>query len=210
MGGLHLLATCRAQTFLQPTREISVVKSIEKPKSLSWEDAFREMPLVAILRGVQPDEVVAVGKSLFQQGIRIIEVTLNSERPFDSIKRLSDAIGTECIVGAGTVTTVDEVDKVCEAGGKIVISPNTDPAVIRRTKQLGLISAPGFRTPSEAYQAVHSGADVIKLFPADAVSPVVLKAMTTILPKHARVLVVGGISSPDQMRPYLEAKAAGF
>lgn len=168
-----------------------------------------ECPLVAIIRGVTPGEAEAVGAALYEAGIRIIEVPLNSPQPLDSIGILARSLGDRALIGAGTVLTPEDVRRVRSAGGRIVVSPNTDPEVIAATAAAGLVSAPGFYTPSEGFGALKAGAHALKLFPAEAASPAVVKAMRAVLPKEVPLLVVGGVK-PDNMRPYLEAGASGF
>jgi 2-dehydro-3-deoxyphosphogalactonate aldolase len=166
-------------------------------------------PLIAIIRGVTPDEVEGVGEALIGAGIRIIEVPMNSPDPLTSIARLARRFGTDASIGAGTVLTTDDVHRVAEAGGELIVSPNVDADVIRQSVSAGLVSAPGFFTPTEGFQALAAGAHVLKLFPAEAASPGVLKAQLAVLPKNIPVLAVGGIT-PDNMAPYLAAGARGF
>ena len=168
-----------------------------------------ECPLVAVLRGVRPDEVAEIGLALWESGIRIVEVPLNSPAPLDSIARLAAALGDRALVGAGTVLDPDEVARVHGAGGRIVVSPNSNPAVIAATVRAGMISAPGYFTPSEAFQAIGAGAHGLKLFPAEAASPAVLKAQKAVFPPDVPVLVVGGVL-PDAMRRWIDAGADGF
>lgn len=170
---------------------------------------FAACPLVAIIRGVTPTEVEAIGEVLVAAGIRIIEVPLNSPDPFDSIARLATRLGDRALVGAGTVLDVDNVARVADAGGRIVVSPNTDTDVIRATVARGLVSSPGFFTPSEAFAALGAGAHALKLFPAEAASPDVVKAQRAVLPKHVPLLVVGGVT-PQSMAGYFAAGADGF
>lgn len=170
---------------------------------------FAECPLVAIIRGVTPDEVVPIGEALLLGGIRIIEVPLNSPDPLESIHRLSAAIRGRAIVGAGTVLDVQQVSDVANAGGQLIVSPNTDAAVISATVAAGMVSSPGYFTPSEAFVAAKAGAHVLKLFPAEGASPAVLKSQKAVLPKNIPVLAVGGIG-PDSMLPWLDAGASGF
>lgn len=166
-------------------------------------------PLVAIIRGVTPDEVEAIGDALLEAGIRIIEVPLNSPTPLRSIERLVRHAGGAATIGAGTVLDPADVARVADAGGELVVSPNTDPRVITATVNAGLVSAPGFFTPSEGFVAVGAGAHVLKLFPAEAASPRVLKAQLAVLPRDRPVLVVGGVT-PANMGDYLSAGAQGF
>lgn len=170
---------------------------------------LQQCPLVAIIRGVTPDEVEAIGEALFDAGIRIIEVPLNSPDPLASIDRLAERMGERALVGAGTVLEPEKVEEVKAAGGRIVVAPNTNVAVIRATAAAGMVSLPGYFTPSEAFAALDAGATALKLFPAEAATPAVLKAQRAVLPKDLSVIVVGGIS-PGNMRPWLEAGAQGF
>lgn len=166
-------------------------------------------PLVAIIRGVTPGEVEAIGEALIEAGIRIIEVPLNSPDPFDSIARLVRSAGSVATIGAGTVLDQADVRRVAEVGGELIVSPNVDTEVIGATSGAGLVSSPGYFTPSEAFAALKAGAHALKLFPAEAAGPNVLKAQLAVLPKTAPVLVVGGVT-PDNMRGYLDVGAAGF
>ncbi|HEY0113210.1 MAG TPA: 2-dehydro-3-deoxy-6-phosphogalactonate aldolase [Allosphingosinicella sp.] len=168
-----------------------------------------ECPLVAIIRGVTPDEVEAIGEALFEGGIRIIEVPLNSPDPLASIQRLARQLGERALIGAGTVLRPEQVAQVKEAGGRVVVSPNTNPAVIGAVAAAGLVSLPGYFTPTEAFTALGAGAHGLKLFPAEGASPAVLKGQRAVLPKNVPVLVVGGVT-PDGMRPWLDAGANGF
>ena len=174
-----------------------------------WQDALKTLPLVAILRGLRPDEALGIGEMLVEAGFRIVEVPLNSPEPFDSIKRLVQALGNRAIVGAGTVLTVADVEMLHAVGGQICISPNANPDVIHRAKQLGMISFPAFFTPTEAFSAIAAGADAIKLFPAELAGTTGLKAMKAVLPKTVPVFPVGGVT-PDNMKNFLDAGAAGF
>jgi 2-dehydro-3-deoxyphosphogalactonate aldolase len=175
----------------------------------AFDAAFARCPLIAILRGVTPDEVEAIGEALVGAGIGLIEVPLNSPDPLESIARLAKAFEGRAVIGAGTVLQVHDVAAVRAAGGTMIISPNANPAVISASAGQGLVSLPGIATPSEAFAALEAGATALKLFPAEGASPKVLKAMRAVLPKQVRVLPVGGIG-PDSMRPWLEAGAAGF
>jgi 2-dehydro-3-deoxyphosphogalactonate aldolase len=177
--------------------------------SLTLESALAGMPLVAILRGVRPDEVEAIADAIVAAGIRIIEVPLNSPDPFDSIARLGKRLDGRALIGAGTVLTTADVDKVAAAGGTVIVSPNTNVEVIKRSKALGLLSLPGFFTPTEAFAALEAGADALKLFPAEMASPAAVKAMRAVLPKTTKLLVVGGVS-PQTIPPYLAVGVNGF
>lgn len=165
-------------------------------------------PLVAILRGLAPDNAVAVADKLLFAGFSVIEVPLNSPDPYDSIAAISQHCGDRALIGAGTVTTCEQVAQVAEAGGKIIVSPNCNPEVIRFSKQCGLVSAPGCGTPSEAFAAIDAGADAIKLFPAEMIPPAAVKAMRAVLPSLP-LLAVGGINA-DNMKEYLDAGVDGF
>lgn len=175
----------------------------------TFDAAFAKCPLIAILRGVQPHEVEAIGDALVDAGFTLIEVPLNSPDPLDSIARLARRLSDRAMVGAGTVLREADVAAVADAGGTLIISPNANPAVIAASAARGLISLPGIATPTEAFAAVDAGATALKLFPAEAASPTVLKAMRAVLPKDMRVLPVGGIA-PDNMQPWRDAGAAGF
>jgi 2-dehydro-3-deoxyphosphogalactonate aldolase len=168
-----------------------------------------ECPLVAIIRGVTPPEVEAIGAAIFEAGIRIIEVPLNSPDPLDSIGRLAKAFGERALIGAGTVLEPAQVEEVRGVGGRVIVSPNTHRPVIEAARAAGLVSMPGYFTPSEAFDAIRAGATGLKLFPAEGASPAVLKGQKAVLPPHVPVLVVGGVK-PDGMRAWIEAGAAGF
>lgn len=174
-----------------------------------FDAAFERLPLIAILRGIRPDEVEAVGEALVEAGFTLIEVPLNSPDPMDSIARLAKRFSGRAIIGAGTVLTEAQVGQVHDAGGTMIISPNTNTHVIAESVRLDLVSLPGIATPSEAFAALDAGANALKLFPAEGASPAVLKAIRAILPKDIRVLPVGGIA-PDTMEPWHKAGAAGF
>jgi len=167
------------------------------------------LPLVAVLRGITPGEVIAVGAALVENGFRILEVPLNSPDPFDSIATLAREFGERCLTGAGTVLRVADVARVADAGGRLIVMPHGDVAIIREAKRLGLACLPGVATPTEAFAALDAGADGLKMFPAEQLSPSVLKAWRAVLPKDALVFPVGGIR-PDNMAPYWAAGASGF
>lgn len=173
------------------------------------EPYLKDLPLIAILRGVTPDEIVAVGRALYDAGFRVIEIPLNSPQPFESIRRLTAELGESCLIGAGTVLTEAQVAEVDAAGGRLIVSPNANPAVIRASKAAGLVSAPGVATPSEGFAALDAGADSLKLFPAEQLGPAVIKAWRAVFPKALALLPVGGIT-PDNMGPYVAAGANGF
>jgi 2-dehydro-3-deoxyphosphogalactonate aldolase len=174
-----------------------------------FNEAFEHCPLIAILRGVRPDEVKEIGTSLVEAGFTIIEVPLNSPEPFESISRLARAFAGRAVVGAGTVLRVEDVTAVAKAGGSLTIAPNTDVRVISAAVNQGLVAVPGFMTPSEGLSALAAGAAALKLFPAEASSPAILAAMRAILPKDTRVLPVGGIA-PSVLGSWRAAGAAGF
>ena len=176
---------------------------------LEFDQALEQCPIIAILRGVRPDEAVAIGTALIAQGIRIIEVPLNSPDPFGSITRLARAFGQNALIGAGTVLGVAQVQRVAEAGGRIILSPNTDPDVIRASRASGLVSMAGYFTPTEAFAALASGAHALKLFPAEAACPTVLKAHRAVLPPRVPVIAVGGIEAAA-MAAWKAAGAHGF
>lgn len=168
-----------------------------------------ECPLVAIIRGVTPADVEAIGDAIYEAGIRIIEVPLNSPDPLQSIGALAKRFGERALVGAGTVLDASDVQRVRDVGGRIIVSPDTNVEVIAAAVSAGLVASPGFFTPSEAFAAIRAGATALKLFPAEAASPGVLKAQLAVIPKHVPMLAVGGIQ-PDNMQPWLEAGARGF
>ncbi len=174
-----------------------------------FETAFAECPLIAILRGVRPDEVEAIGGALIDGGVRIIEVPLNSPDPLASIARLSARFEGRALIGAGTVLSVDQVEQVRAVGGQLIVSPSTNIAVIAASVAAGMVSCPGYFTPSEAFAAIAAGAHALKLFPAEAASPAVLRAQRAVLPKALSLIVVGGIG-PKMMAPWFAAGADGF
>ena len=174
-----------------------------------FDAAFARCPLVAILRGVRPDEVEAIGDELVDAGFTLIEVPMNSPDPLDSVARLSRRLGDRAVIGAGTVLRAEDVARVAEAGGTMIISPNANTDVIRASAASGLVSLPGVSTPTEAFAAIDAGATALKLFPAEGTSPAVMKAMLAVLPKGIRLLPVGGVA-PNNMGPWTAAGAAGF
>jgi len=170
---------------------------------------MERLPLVAILRGVTPDEVVDIGEALVAGGFAIVEVPLNSPSPFDSIARLATALGDRALIGAGTVLTPEAVARVAGAGGRLIVMPHADPRVVRAAKAGGLLAVPGFATPTEAFAMLEAGADALKLFPAEGFPPAVLKALRAVLPSSVPILPVGGIR-PESMAGYWQAGASGF
>jgi len=167
------------------------------------------LPLVAVLRGITPEEIPEVGSALTDNGFRILEVPLNSPRAFDSIRLLSDRWGSRCLVGAGTVIAVDDVARVRAAGGRVVVMPHADEAVIRAAKAQQMLCIPGVATPTEAFAALAAGADGLKMFPAEALPPAALRAWRAVLPPGTLVFAVGGMK-PDNLEPYWAAGASGF
>jgi 2-dehydro-3-deoxyphosphogalactonate aldolase len=170
---------------------------------------FAECPLVAIIRGVTPADSEAIAGALYEGGIRIIEVPLNSPDPLESIRIISRAYGDRALIGAGTVLDAEDVSRVADAGGRLVVSPNTNVSVIEATLAAGMVSSPGYFTPSEAFAAIRAGAQSIKLFPAEAASPAVVRAQKAVLPKDVPLIVVGGVT-PESVPEWLAAGADGF
>lgn len=169
------------------------------------------LPLIAILRGLQPQQASAAAQTLLECGFHYIEVPLNSPSPLQSIRLMREVVGDRGFVGAGTVLSVEQVDHVADCGGQLIISPNCNPAVIRHTIKRGLISLPGVMTPGEAFCALEAGASALKLFPAEHITPAITKAFRAVIPPEVVFLPVGGIQ-PDarQLRSYLQAGANGF
>jgi 2-dehydro-3-deoxyphosphogalactonate aldolase len=176
---------------------------------MTLSDYLSPLPLVAVLRGITPEEIEPVCDALAAEGFRILEVTLNSPRPFESIRRLGKLHGDRCLVGAGTVLDVADVARVRDAGGRLIVMPHADTAVVREAKRLGLVCLPGVATPTEAFAALAAGADGLKLFPAEAMVPAALRAWRAVLPRTALVFAVGGIR-PDNMAAWWAEGAAGF
>ncbi len=167
------------------------------------------LPLVAILRGIRPDEAEGIGRDLYAAGFRLIEVPLNSPDPFASIAAIRRVLPADALVGAGTVLSIEQVWQLKDCGGELAVMPHADTAVIRAAKEAGLICTPGVVTPTEAFAALAAGADALKIFPAELVTPAILKAIRVVLPQGTRLLPVGGIT-PDNMQPYVDAGATGF
>ena len=172
-------------------------------------DGMAQAPAVAILRGVRPAEVVAVAEALIEEGVRLIEVPLNSPDPLESIELLARRAGSAALVGAGTVLDPLDVDRVADAGGQIIVTPNTNAAVITRALDRGLVPMPGFLSPTEAFAALAAGAQYIKLFPAGSLGTGYYKAIKAVLPPSAKVLAVGGVG-PANAREWLDAGVAGL
>lgn len=172
----------------------------------SW---FDRMPVIAILRGVRPEEVVEIGEAVYQAGIGIIEVPLNSPEPFKSIGKLVHHLGDRCVIGAGTVVTQADVVGVAAAGGKIAVSPNTDPEVIKLSLEAGLVPMPGWATATEAFTAYHCGARYLKCFPAATYGPDHIKGLRAVLPPDCKLLAVGGVGA-EVAGQWLQAGTDGF
>jgi 2-dehydro-3-deoxyphosphogalactonate aldolase len=172
----------------------------------SW---LARSPLVAILRGVRPDEVEAICDALEAEGVLIAEVPLNSPDPLESIRRLAARFGDRMLIGAGTVMTTAKVAEVAAAGGRLIVTPHADPAIVRAAKEHGMLAAPGFLSPAEAFSLLAAGADALKLFPAEGSSPAALKAMRAVLPPETPVLPVGSVAA-ENIAAWRAAGASGF
>ena len=169
----------------------------------------RQLQLTAILRGIRPHEIIDVAAALLERGVHAIEVPLNSPEPLDSIQRLAAAFGERCLCGAGTVLQVAQVDQVHAAGGRLLVAPNTDPAVIARALALGMVPMPGVASATEAFAAIAAGATELKLFPASSYGPDHLRALRAVLPPQVRVHAVGGVDEHNAGQ-WLEAGVDGF
>ena len=176
---------------------------------MGFDEAFARLPLIAILRGLRPDEAVDIATVLFDAGFRILEVPLNSPSPLASIERIAARFGERMLIGAGTVLDTQAVAQIAEAGARLVVSPNFEAEVVRAAKARDLVSIPGVATPSEAFAALAAGADALKLFPAEMIAPKVVRSMRAVLPKETRLIPVGGIG-PENIPAYREAGADGF
>jgi 2-dehydro-3-deoxyphosphogalactonate aldolase len=174
-----------------------------------FDAAMARLPLVAILRGIRPDEAGSIGSGLYEAGFRLIEVPLNSPDPFTSIATIRRVLPQDALVGAGTVLTAPQVMQVQATGSELIVMPHADVAVIRAAKAAGLLCVPGIATPTEAFAALAAGADALKIFPAELVTPTVMKAMRAVLPRTLRLLPVGGIT-PEAMPRWRDAGADGF
>jgi 2-dehydro-3-deoxyphosphogalactonate aldolase len=180
-----------------------------KENAMTMKEWFARCPLIAILRGVRPDEVVEVCAALERAGVAIVEVPMNSPEPLVSIGKLAATFGDRLLIGAGTVMTPDQVREVAGVGGRLLVTPHADPELVRTAKGLGMMAAPGFFTPAEAFSLLRAGADAIKLFPAEAANPATIKAVRAILPPGTLVVPVGGVSV-ENIPAWTEAGAAGF
>jgi 2-dehydro-3-deoxyphosphogalactonate aldolase len=164
----------------------------ENTELKSW---LKECPVIAILRGIRPDEAEAIGSALYEAGIRVVEVPLNSPNPLESIATLARIFGERMLVGAGTLTDAAQVGDVAGAGGRLIVTPHADVSIVRAAKEAGLLAVPGFFNPTEAFALLKAGADAIKLFPAEVLGPPMLKALRAVLPKSAMVVPVGGVDA---------------
>jgi len=173
------------------------------------KEALKQCGLIAILRGIRPDEVEAVGLALYDAGFRIIEVPLNSPEPFESIRVLRNVLPANCMVGAGTVLSPMQVQQVKDAEGQLIVMPHGDPEVIRAATAAGLASAPGVATVTEAFAALAAGADILKMFPAEQLGPVVVKAWRAVIPASVMLVPVGGIT-PASLKEFTAAGASAF
>ncbi|VVO67293.1 2-dehydro-3-deoxy-6-phosphogalactonate aldolase [Pseudomonas fluorescens] len=173
------------------------------------KQALAQNGLIAILRGLHPQEAAAVGEVLYAAGFRVIEVPLNSPSPYESIAILRKALPADCLIGAGTVLTPEQVELVKAAGGQVIVMPHSDAKVLRAAKAAGLYLSPGVATPTEAFAALEEGADILKLFPAEQMGPAVVKAWLAVLPAGTILAPVGGIT-PDNMQVFIDAGVKGF
>ncbi len=176
---------------------------------MGLDEALATLPLIAILRGLRPEEALGVAGALYEAGFRIVEVPLNSPSPYESIARIVAHFAGRLVIGAGTVVDIGAVAELAQTGAHLVVSPNFDAGVVRATKQKGLISIPGVATPSEAFAALAAGADALKLFPAEMITPSVLRSLRAVLPKAVKLIPVGGIT-PSNIAAYREAGADAF
>ncbi|MFY0610727.1 MAG: 2-dehydro-3-deoxy-6-phosphogalactonate aldolase [Hyphomicrobiaceae bacterium] len=177
--------------------------------STPLDEALEACPLIAILRGITPADAIDVGQALFDAGIRIIEVPLNSPEPLKSIEQLASQFGGNALIGAGTVMTPDDVIEVRDAGGELIVMPHSDAEIIDEAKAEGLICLPGVATPSEGFAALTCGADGLKMFPGEAMPPKIVKAWRAVFPEAIKLMPVGGVSV-ENIPDYLAAGASGF
>jgi 2-dehydro-3-deoxyphosphogalactonate aldolase len=174
-----------------------------------FSEYFESCPLIAILRGIKPNEILTIGEVLIEAGFRIIEIPLNSPEALKSIELAANHFAKDILVGAGTVLNTDEVQKVSNAGGCLIVSPHADPAIVAKTKALNLFAIPGFCSVTEAQSMIQCNADALKLFPAEGNPPETLRAIRAVLDRSIHILPVGGIT-PEKITPYLKAGANGF
>lgn len=180
--------------------------AIESSDLRGW---ISRSPVIAILRGIRPDEVESIGDALEEAGVTIVEVPLNSPDPFRSIGTLARVFGDRMLIGAGTLTDPAQVAEVASAGGRLIVTPHAELSVVRAAKQSGLFAVPGFFNPTEAFALLKAGADAIKLFPAEVVGPTMLKALKAVLPKEALVIPVGGVDK-QSIAVWMAVGADGF
>ncbi len=176
---------------------------------MQWQEALDALPLIAILRGLRPEEAADVAAALSDSGFRIVEVPLNSPRPFESIEIIAKRFGAEMLVGGGTVLSAAEARSVHDAGGTVVVAPNLDNRVAEAAAAEGMIYCPGVQTATEAFRALELGAAALKLFPAEMIPPAAVKALSAVLPQGTPMVPVGGIT-PEGMAAYLDKGAHGF
>jgi 2-dehydro-3-deoxyphosphogalactonate aldolase len=181
----------------------------ETSPAARFDEAFSALPLIAILRGLTPREAPGIARALHKAGFRLIEVPLNSPEPFESIRAIRDLLPPDALVGAGTVTRLEDVRTLADIGADLVVMPHGDVEIIRAAVAAGMICTPGIATPTEAFAALAAGAAALKIFPAELIGPPIIKAMRAVLPKEVRLVPVGGIT-PTTMEPFLAAGAAGF
>jgi 2-dehydro-3-deoxyphosphogalactonate aldolase len=174
-----------------------------------FANAFSSCSLIAILRGIKPQEAVAHAQALYEKGFRIIEVPLNSPSPFDSIEAMKNSLPSDAVIGAGTVLKVADVERVKSVGGEIIVMPHRNSEIIRCARKLGLVSAPGVATPSEAFAALKAGANVLKMFPFEQLGEKVIKAWRAVIAADIALVPVGGIT-PSNVSALLAAGASGF
>ena len=173
------------------------------------KNAMQHCGLIAVLRGIRPDEVAAIGMTLYEAGFRVIEVPLNSPQPYESIRILRATLAADCVVGAGTVLSTAQVAEVKSAGGEIIVMPHSDVKVIAAAKQAAMVCAPGVATLTEAFAALAAGADALKMFPAEQLNPSVVKAWRAVMPREVTLIPVGSIT-PAAMAPFVAVGASGF
>jgi 2-dehydro-3-deoxyphosphogalactonate aldolase len=176
---------------------------------ISFEAALAACPLIAILRGIRPEEALGVGDALLEAGFRVIEVPLNSPEPLQSIALLAERFGGRAVIGAGTVMTPTDAENVAKANGRLIVMPHADLDVVGHAKRLGMVAVPGVATPTEAFAALAAGADALKLFPGELITPPVVKALRAVLPKAVRLIPVGGVSAAN-IPAYRAAGADAF